>query len=76
MALNEREVNVIASAIDLVAAARRYGDDHVSTWHDAILRRTPTPEPADVAELVALRRRLASETVHGADTFRAGAVGR
>jgi hypothetical protein len=74
--LSEREANLIAAAIDPVGAARRAGDEHVSTWHDAILRRTPTPAPADVAELVALRRKVASERVRGADIFRARVAGR
>jgi hypothetical protein len=56
--LSEREVNLIGAAIELVTAARRGGDEHVTDWYDAILGRTATPAPAGLGELLDLHRKL------------------
>jgi hypothetical protein len=74
--LSERDANLTASAIELVAAARRGGDEHVTAWYDAILRRTRTPVPADVAELAELRHTLAAEMSRAGTFSRAEAVDR
>jgi hypothetical protein len=61
--LSDREQNLIVAAVDLVDAALRGGDVHVTHWYDGILLRTTTPLPAARAELLELRRRLAPEGV-------------
>ena len=61
--LSERELNLIVAAVDLVDAALRGGDVHVTDWYDAILLRTTTPLPAAHGELLELRRKLTPEGV-------------
>ena len=54
IALTEREVGLVRSAVALIEAARTGGDVHVADWLDAILAGTGTPAPASVSELMAL----------------------
>jgi hypothetical protein len=61
--LSDRELNLIVAGIDLVDAALRGGDAHVTDWYHGILLRTTTPLPAARGELLELRRKLTPEGI-------------